>query len=150
MGIRLRKCLNQIWTQWTADSGVKRTLLSEEDWKFMRKHNKSAKLTKNCIKFVPYGTKQALPVLGKAKVQLQCEEGKRIYTTVYVVGGQQENLLGERDAVALGIITIKPRGDQPSKSVETVGNIHNVKKGDPAKIVSGGQTQSDIDTDMDC
>ena len=44
----------------------------------MRKHNESAKLTKNCIKFVPYGTKQTLPVLGEAKVQLQCEEGKRI------------------------------------------------------------------------
>ena len=57
-------------------------LLSEEDWKFMSKNNKSAMLTKNCIKFVPYGTKQALPALGKAKVQLQCEEGKRIFTTV--------------------------------------------------------------------
>ena len=149
VGIRPRKGFKQTWTQWTADSGVKRTLLSEEDWKFMRKHNESAKLTKNCIKFVPYGTKQTLPVLGKAKVQLQCEEGKRIYTTVYVIGGQHENLLGERDAVALGIITIKPRGDQPSERVETVGNIHNVKKEAPAEIVSGGQTQSDIDTDMD-
>ena len=29
--------------------------------------------------------------------------------------------------MALGIITIKSRGDQPSESVETVGNIHNVK-----------------------
>ena len=63
--------------------------------------------------------------------------------------------------MALGIITIKSRGDQPSESVETVGNIHNVKfiiekcmlnvhffrknvKEDPAEIVSGGQTQSDI------
>ena len=82
LGIRPRKCFKQIWTQWTADSGEKRTLLSEEDWKFMSKHNKSAMLSKNCIKFVPYGTEQALPVLGKAKVQLQCEEGKRIFTTV--------------------------------------------------------------------
>ena len=56
--------------------------MSEEDWKFMSKHNKSAMLSKNCIKFVPYGTEQVLPVLGKAKVQLQCEEGKRIFTTV--------------------------------------------------------------------
>ena len=56
--------------------------MSEEDWKFMSKHNKSAMLTKNCIKFVPYGTKQALLVLGKAKLQLQCEEGKCIFTTV--------------------------------------------------------------------
>ena len=48
----------------------------------MSKHNKLAMQSKNYIKFVPYGTKQALPVLGKAKVQLQCEEGKRIFTTV--------------------------------------------------------------------
>ena len=82
VGIRPGKCFKQIWTQWTADSGVKRTLLSEEDWKFMSKHNKLAMQSKNYIKFVPYGTEQALPVQGKAKVQLQCEEGKRIFTTV--------------------------------------------------------------------
>ena len=39
VGIRPRKCFKQIWAQWTADSGVKRTLLSEEDWIFMSKHN---------------------------------------------------------------------------------------------------------------
>ena len=31
--------------------------------------------------------------------------------------------------------------------METVGNIHNVKE-DPAEILSGGQTQADIDRDM--
>ena len=39
------------------------------------------------------------------------------------------------------------KGDQPSESVGTVGNIHNVKE-DPAEILSGGQTQADIDRDM--
>ena len=42
---------------------------------------------------MPYGTKQTLLVLGKAMVQLQCEEGKRINTRVYAVSGKQENLL---------------------------------------------------------
>ena len=95
--------------------------MSEEDWKFMSKHNKSAMLSKNCIKFVPYGTEQALPVLGKAKVQLQCEEGKHIYTMVYGVAGQQENLVRERDAVILGIITIKPRGTSRARVWEQLG-----------------------------
>ena len=149
VGIRPRTCLKQTWIQWTADSGVKRTLLSETGWKEMKEYNAAAKLRKNCIKFVPYGTKQTLPVMGKVKVQLQCEEGKRIYTTVYVVAGQQENLLGERDAVALGIINIKPRGDQPGDTVETVGHIHSMKKEKPTEIASGGQTQADIDRDMD-
>ena len=62
----------KIWTEWTADSGVKKTLISEDDWEYMKKHNPTAKLKKNCIRFVPYGTKQALPVLGKARVMLQC------------------------------------------------------------------------------
>ena len=53
-----------------------------------------------------YGTKQIHPILGKARVQLECEEGKRIFTTAYLVAGQEENLLRARDAVALGIITI--------------------------------------------
>ena len=84
------------------------TLLSEDDWDYVQKYNPAAKLRKNCTRFVPYGTNRALPVLGKARVMLQCEEGMRIYTTVYVVAGQTENLLGERDVVALGILSIKP------------------------------------------
>ena len=112
------------WTVWTADSGVKKTLLSEEDWKYVKKHNPAAKLKKNCTRFVPYGTKQSLPVLGKARVMLQCEEGMRTYTTVYVVQGQTENLLGERDAVALGILAIRPKGSM-------VANIFVIQKEAP-------------------
>ena len=65
---------------------------------------------KDGTRFVPYSTKKTLSVLGKSRVMLQCEEGMRIYTTVYVVAGQTENLLGERNAVALGILTIKQKG----------------------------------------
>ena len=82
VGIRPRGTHMKAWTVWTADSGVKKTLLSEEDWKYVKKHNPAARLKKNCIRFVPYGTKQSLPVLGKARVMLQCEEGMRTYTIV--------------------------------------------------------------------
>ena len=34
----------KICTEWMADSGVKKTLLSEDDWEFMKKHNPAAKL----------------------------------------------------------------------------------------------------------
>ena len=86
-------------------------------------------------------------MLGKARVMLQCKEGMRIYTTVYVVAGQTENLLGERDAVALGILSIKPRGIKPNQ--ESVRNITTVKK-EPRETgeMSGGQTQIEIDQDM--
>ena len=60
----------KVWTQWTADSGVKKTLLSEDDWGYLKEHNPTAKLKKNTIRFVPYGTKQSLPVRGKARVML--------------------------------------------------------------------------------
>ena len=147
VGVRARGTRRQVWTEWTADSGVKKTLLSEDDWDYMKKYNPAARLKKNCTRFVPYGTNQALPVLGKAKVMLQCEEGMRIYTTVHVVAGQTENLLGERDAVALGILFIKPRGIKPNQ--ERVGNITTVKK-EPTETgkISGGQTQTEIDQDM--
>ena len=80
VGIRPRGTHMKAWTVWTADSGVKKTLLSEEDWKYVKKHNPAARLKKNGIRFVPYGTKQSLPVLGKARVMLQCEEDMRTYT----------------------------------------------------------------------
>ena len=160
VGVRPRGTRMKVWTQWTADSGVKKTLLSEDDWGYLKEHNPTAKLKKNTIRFVPYGTRQSLPVRGKARVMLQCEEGMRVYTTVYVVAGQTENLLGERDAVALGILAIKPRGskakkeegytDQGKAKKETVANIHVVKKETPtAGNVSGGQSQTEIDRDME-
>ena len=65
-------------------------------------------------------------MLGKARVMLQCEEGMRTYTTVYVVQGQTENLLGERDAVALGILAIRPKGSKANQV--TVANISVIKK----------------------
>ena len=107
---------------------MKKTLLSEDDWEYIKKYNPTAKLKKNCIRFVPYGTKQALTVLGKARVILQCQGAKKLNTTVYVVAGQTENLLGERDSVALGILAIRLKGERPSQ--ETVGNMDEfVKEG---------------------
>jgi hypothetical protein len=106
----------------------------------LKKHNPTARLKKNGIRFVPYGTKQSLPVLGKERVMLQCEEG------MYLVAGQTENLLGERDAVALGILAIRPRGARPNQ--ETLGNIAMIKKEIPASgEISGGQSQAEIDQD---
>ena len=37
VGIRPRGTHMKAWTVWTADSGVKKTLLSEEDWKYVKK-----------------------------------------------------------------------------------------------------------------
>ena len=45
------------------------------------------------------------------KVKLQCEAGAKSRSTVYVVKGQQESLLGRVDCEKLGIITIKRGGE---------------------------------------
>ena len=136
VGVRARGTHRKVWKEWTADSGVKKTLLSEDDWDYVKKYNPAAKLKKNCTRFVPYGTNQALPVLGKARVMLQCEEGMRRQRTCW-----------ERDAVALGILSIKPRGINPNQ--ESVRNITTVKK-EPTETakISGGQTRIEINQDM--
>ena len=59
-----------VW--WTADSGVRRTLLAERDWLRLQEKNPDLKLKRNHVEFRPYGTKIILPVLGKVKVVLKC------------------------------------------------------------------------------
>ena len=36
VGIKPQGSCMKVWTQWKADSGVKKTLLSEEDWRYMK------------------------------------------------------------------------------------------------------------------
>ena len=39
VGVRPRGTRMKAWTDWTADSGVKKTLLSEDDWDYVKKYN---------------------------------------------------------------------------------------------------------------
>ena len=50
---------------WTADSGVKRTLLAEKDWGRLKVKNPNLRLKRNHLDFRPYGTKITLTVMGK-------------------------------------------------------------------------------------
>ena len=87
VGVRARGTHRKVWTEWTADSGVKKTLLSEDDWDYVKKYNPAAKLRKNCTRFVPYGTNQALPVLGKARVMQDFGLGHLLAILTMAVGG---------------------------------------------------------------
>ena len=134
--------------KWLADSGVKKTLLAEEDFRKVKEENKEVKLKTNKVIFRPYGTKRELPIMGRFKAVLQNEEGKKIKTMVYVVRGQNESLLGKKDGEMLGIIKIQKRGDPPSEDVrrlEIEKKRSKIKEG----VVSGGQTQEEIDKDME-
>ena len=161
---------------WTTDTGVIKTLLSEKHfWKVMD-HNPDVKLRHTKVRFRPYSTKAEVPLLGKMKVKLTNNNGYHTNTTVYVTKGQTESLLGREDAIDLGIIQINPDGRKPtqeraprtsrqedtrscsrspepvrSRSPEPVRHITPETLLAPKEegIVSGGQTQAEIDASMD-
>ena len=105
---------------WTPDSGVRRTLLSEKDWLNLKSRNKDLKLKENSVIFRPYGTDINLKVLGKIKLILKNRAGKKCKSTVFVIKGSAESLLGEIDGKALGIIKISATGDPPDEEIARV------------------------------
>ena len=90
------------------DTGVRKTILSRTDWE---KIKPGCKLIGTKLNFRPYGTKVRLPILGRAKVQLQAQAGATTTTYVYVNDDDKDSsLLGEKDALRLGIIRINLEG----------------------------------------
>ena len=133
------------------DSGVKKTLINEEIWKKMRKKagGQDLKLKKCETKFRPYGTKEYLPVMGRSKCRMKAEAGATIHSMVYVIRGIEQPLLGKRDAQRMGIIQMNMKGAE--QKVDIVGRLEKVEKQPAVKtgIVSGGQTQEEINRVMD-
>ena len=130
-----------------ADSGVTKTLLVKNEWQKLREVNPTVRLQETTVRFRPYGTDVHLNTIGKAKVSLKSAAGKKIKTTVYVVTGPRESLLGRRDAERLGILTFKPDG----ASEEDIARLTPVKlrlqAGD--EIASGREAQRGVDARMD-
>ncbi len=90
-----------------SDTGVKKTILNWEDWKCLRR---VCELPTTGRRFRPYGTGERLPIRGKARVTMTAKAGAEIQTDVYVIQSEEESLLGQEDAEALGIIVIKSVG----------------------------------------
>ena len=80
------------------------------------------------------------------KFQIVTMGRAHIQTIIYVVAGETESLLGLSDGEALGIININPDGNNN----ETVRMMEAEVKTDVPEncIVSGGQTQEEIDKAM--
>ena len=81
------------------------------------------------------------------------KKDKKVKTTVYIVEGEDESLLGKEDAIKLGIIRIDRDGVAEDKMMEDDMKLRcitpevlkdQIKDG----IVSGGQTQDQIDAAM--
>ena len=127
------------------DTGISKTLLNRNDWESIKENCTFVKTSK---RFRPYGTAYHLPIKGKAKVKLTAERGASIETWVYVVDDKREqSLLGEGDAIGLGIVKLDLKG----AVAEVVNKIEyeRVQDSDPDKTVSDGETQSEIDANMD-
>ena len=100
------------------DTGVRRTIINMKDW---RKVGAVAMIPPTTLKFRPYGTRQFLPILERAKLTLHVEEGATIDTEVYVNNSEtDESLLGEKDAERLGIIQVRVRGGKEVVEVRRV------------------------------
>ena len=137
----------QATVQLLIDSGVFKTLLSEKDWKVIQRSQgpKKAKLKINRTKFRPFGTNYSLPILGRTKCRLKATCGQEVRTLVYVVAGETESLLGLKDAQALGIVKINLEG-QLMAETEGVRQLYDMPRQVPGSgVVSGGQTQEEID-----
>ena len=128
------------------DSGVNKTLLSEADWAKIKskKGNPKLKLKKNKTNFTPFGTNIRLPIRGRTKCQLTAACGAQINTIVYVVAGEEQSLLGLKDGEALGIININSDGQFTVRQLSTEPKARPTAEG----IVSGSQTQAEIDRNM--
>ena len=121
-------------------------------------NGKKPRLQNTEIKFKPYGPSQDLVVLGRSQCTLTAGAGAEVKTCVYVVKGAKESLLGLRDGEALGIIKIKPEGEAvklwDTGACATTAQVRRLdtftKEAVPApdEIVSGGQTQGQIDQSM--
>lgn len=90
------------------ETGISKTVLNRNGWNQIKNGCRFVKTSK---RFRPHGTSYYLPIKGKAKVILTAERGATIETWVYVNNDPNEqSLLGEKDAIQLGIVTLNPLG----------------------------------------
>ena len=120
-------------------------MLNKSDW---NKIKASATLVKTSKLFRPYGTTYHLPIIGRAYVTMRSENGAVINTWVYIVNSFKElSLLGEADAVRLGIVTINLKG--ASEEVD-VKNVEFLTKSELSRQepVQSDQSQRQIEDTM--
>ena len=117
------------------DTGISKTLLNRSDWESVKENCTFVKTSK---RFRPYGTVYHLPIKGKAKVKLTAERGASIETWIYVVDDKREtSLLGEADAIGLGIVKLALKGS----ASEVVRKIeYERSQSNPSEVISSGET----------
>ena len=140
---------------WTPDSGAPKTLLSSKHFGWILAKNPEVRLRQSKMRFRPYSIGEVVPLLGECEVKMTHTKNKAIKTTVYVVDGEKESLLGKQDAIKLGIIKLDPEGDAPDNekdrlrcvTPEVLRCITPEVLQDPIEQgeVSGSKTQAQIE-----
>ena len=90
------------------DSGIYKTQLTEELWEKLwpERMNSMVQLEESSFRFTPDGIGRNLKLLGTARCLIKAEAGAEVITSVYVIKGAQESLIGLGDAQTLGILRI--------------------------------------------
>ena len=128
------------------DSGVYSTIVSKEDWVKAG----CFKLKPCKKKFTAYNSTQNLKMLGSAKVEMRTNSGLGRKCLVYVTRCSGSSLLGLKDGRSLGVIHIEPDSQKKAEEPEVLSHVEQLRKPpeDPKGVVSDGQTQEEIDTEM--
>ena len=93
-------------------------MISEKDFGCILAKNPNVAIRRSYMRFRPYMTGRIIPLIGECDVILTNDHNKKLKTTVYIVEGGNESLLGKEDATKLGIIRIDRRGTPPDKGPE--------------------------------
>ena len=144
----------QTKVKWTPDSGAPKTMLSEKHFGWILAKNPDVAIRKSHMRFRPYMTGKIIPLIGECDMVLTNNKAKKVKTTVYIVEGGDESLLGKEDAIKLGIIRIDRDGVPENEETDEDTRLRCItpevlKEKITNGIVSGDQTQDQIDAAME-
>ena len=130
--------MNGIAYKIRVDTGVKVTLIPQTQWVAIRART-GATLQPCARRLRPYGTADQpappVPILGQTTIDMEATAGAKIRTTILVIEGDSEPLLGEDDAYRLGIVDIHRNGAAEARTSPTnVRSLKGCMKTPPAKI----------------
>ena len=114
--------------KFVTDTGISKSLINRKVWRRLQPQSQLIPTSKG---FRPYGPHYRLPIIGRAHVTLKAANGAEIKTWVYVLNNDNEqSLLGEKDGIRLGIVSINPDGatEEVVISEEKVCTINHVTR----------------------
>ena len=85
----------------TIDSRVEKSLLSEKHLSWILTKNPNIQVSMSNIRFKPFSLDKIVPLIGCIEMRLTNNKGRTVKTTIYIVKGEEESLLGKQDGIKL-------------------------------------------------